>query len=303
MVTGPKPRDAAGYDAEVTAACERALLTLLGAFGNLKDTLRLVGGLVPRYLTPAAPPDVPPHVGTSDVDLVLNLQVIAEGEGYASLADQLSVRGFRRYVNAEGKSSSWRWTCQADEHTSVLIEFLRDAGPGQPGRVVSVDGEHVSALSMKHAGIVHTWYSEREISGALLDGNGVSTEIVRFADVPAFVVLKALALDDRLENKDAADLIHVIRYAGSLDEVAGLFVRRMDSGAHDDAMRAGLDALHRRFCADERGPGHEKVGPVSYARFHGGDDEALAREQRFASGLIETLLDQIQAQLQHHSEK
>lgn len=81
MASGPKPRDAAGYDANVTAACERTLLTLLGAFGNLKNTLRLVGGLVPRYLTPEAPPDVPAHVGTSDVDVVLNLQVIAEGEG------------------------------------------------------------------------------------------------------------------------------------------------------------------------------------------------------------------------------
>lgn len=47
-----KPRTASGYDTDVTLACERTLLTLLSAFGNLKDTLRLVGGLVPRYLTP-----------------------------------------------------------------------------------------------------------------------------------------------------------------------------------------------------------------------------------------------------------
>lgn len=170
MATGPKPRVAAGYDADVTAACERALLTLLSAFGGLKTTLRLVGGLVPRYLTPAAPPDVPAHAGTSDVDVVLNLQVIAEGEGYAALADQLAARGFERYQNPEGKVSSWRWKCRVGEHTEVLVEFLRDAGTDQPGRVVSVDGERVSALSMKHAAIVHEWFQERQITGQLLRG-------------------------------------------------------------------------------------------------------------------------------------
>ncbi len=81
MAIGPKPKTAGGYYPDVTEACERALLTLLSAFGGLKTTLRLVGGLVPRYLTPEAPPDVPVHAGTSDVDVVLNLQVIAEGEG------------------------------------------------------------------------------------------------------------------------------------------------------------------------------------------------------------------------------
>lgn len=39
--------------------------SLYGAFGSLKSSLRLVGGLVPRYLTPASPPEVPQHAGTS----------------------------------------------------------------------------------------------------------------------------------------------------------------------------------------------------------------------------------------------
>lgn len=80
MADEAKPRDAAGYRSDVTIACERTLLTLYGAFGSLKSSLRLVGGLVPRYLTPASPPEVPQHAGTSDVDVVLNLQIIAQGE-------------------------------------------------------------------------------------------------------------------------------------------------------------------------------------------------------------------------------
>jgi hypothetical protein len=75
-----KPQTADGYDPEHTLACERALVTLLRGFGTLKETLRLVGALVPRYLTPESPPEVPAHAGTSDVDIVLNLQVLANDD-------------------------------------------------------------------------------------------------------------------------------------------------------------------------------------------------------------------------------
>jgi hypothetical protein len=304
MANGAKPTNAAGYDADVTAACERTLLTLLGAFGGLKNTLRLVGGLVPRYLTPEVPPDVPAHAGTSDVDVVLNIQVIAQGDGYAALADQLAARGFERHVNGVGNASSWRWKRRVDEHMSVLVEFLRDAGDAQPGRAVSVDGERVSALAVKYAGIVHDWFQEREVTGHLLDGGGISTEVVRFADVPAFVILKALALDDRMENKDAADLIHVLRYAGTIGEVGELFVQRALSQAHPGAIEAGLSALHRRFCDDEHGEGYEKAGAVAYAKFHyQADDDALVRDQRFASGLVQALLDDFNAKLAERQAK
>ncbi|MBA9846794.1 hypothetical protein [Ralstonia pickettii] len=296
-MAGIKPTSAAGYQPEVTGACERALLTLMGAFGSLKKSLRLVGGLVPRYLTPAAPPDIPAHAGTSDVDVVLNIRVLAEGEGYASLADQLKKRGFERHVNAEGKPTAWRWKRKVDEHMHVVIEFLQDAGEANPGRPVSIDGERVSALTVQYVGIVHDWYQERVVTAELLDGAGTSTETVRFADVPAFIILKALALDDRHENKDAADLIHVLRYAGTPEEVAKMFVDREQSGLHPGAIQAGLEALRLRFCDDEHGEGYLKLGPISFARFYGdgGDDDDLVREQRFASGLVQALLDSIKA--------
>ncbi|CAN5334396.1 hypothetical protein BH11PSE9_BH11PSE9_22530 [soil metagenome] len=291
MATGPKPRHAAGYSADATVACERALVTLLGAFGSLKTTLRLVGGLVPRYLTPEAPPDVPAHAGTSDVDVVLNLQVIAEGEGYASLADQLKARGFERYVNENGKATAWRWKRIVDEHTYVLVEFLRDAGTEPPGKAVSVDGERVSAMAIEHAGIVHDWFEQREIGAELLDEGGFSTETIRFADVPAFILLKALAFDHRLENKDAADLIHVMRYAGPPEDIARRFAHRLASGLHRSAIDAGLQALERRFCDGGGSEGHRKAGPVSYGAFFDHvDDDARVLAQRYAAGLVTEVL-------------
>ncbi|EPK7528587.1 hypothetical protein ACXEHW_005169 [Klebsiella variicola] len=66
MVVHAKPKDRTGYSAINTEMCERILVTLLTTFGTMKGTLRLIGGLVPRYLTPAQEPQVPEHYGTSD---------------------------------------------------------------------------------------------------------------------------------------------------------------------------------------------------------------------------------------------
>lgn len=274
------------------------MLTMLSAFGNLKDTLRLVGGLVPRYLTPEGPPDVPAHAGTSDVDVVINLELLATGDEYASLASQLRARGFARVMNGEGKPASWRWSRKVDEYLEVVVELLRDAGEDHPGRAISINDEEVSALCIKHAGITADWYCEKQVTAELLDGQGVSTETFRFADVPAFVILKALAMDQRQEPKDAADLIHVIRYSGTLDEVAEMFAERIRSGLHSDAMRDGLAALRLRFCDDEHAEGYEKVGPVGYANFHStGDQEERVRDRRYAAGLISRLLELISDKL------
>ncbi|NRF72256.1 hypothetical protein HLB44_35255 [Aquincola sp. S2] len=62
-----KPSTAEGYSPATTLACERALVTLLRGLGTLKPHLRLIGGLVPRYLTPARPPDIPEHERHVDV--------------------------------------------------------------------------------------------------------------------------------------------------------------------------------------------------------------------------------------------
>ena len=296
-MAGIKPKTADGYSLDVTAACESTLLTLLGAFGTLKDTLRLVGGLVPRYLTPATPPDVPAHAGTSDVDIVLNIQVLAAGEGYATLAEQLGDRGFTRFVNSNGAVSSWQWQRRVDEHVSVLVEFLCDTDGGPAVKLVSLEGERVSALSMPFMGIVHKWFQVHKVTGQVLDG-GMSTEIIRIADVPAFIILKALALDNRMQNKDASDLIHVLRYAGELDHVAALIVEREASGDYPGAVDAGVAALRKRFCNNEDGEGYLKVGPVGYAAFHvTGDEEERMREQRFAAGLVEKLVAMVDAML------
>ncbi len=293
-----KPATASGYSPDYTLDCERTLVTLLRGFGTFKDSLRLVGGLVPRYLTPARPPHVPEHAGTMDVDLVLNIQLLARGEGYKTLAEQLKARGFERALNAEGRPTSWRWCRQISENRYVVVDFLRDAEDEMPGGgVFTIDGEKISALAVPYAGIVHDCYEERDITAELLDGAGTVTERVRYADRVGFIVLKAIAFDQRHENKDAGDLIHVLRYAGELEETAEQFRKRLAETKHDKAIEAALAALQVRFCGNNEVEAHLRDGPVAYARFmHGllpAQEEARVLAQRTAGGLVMEFLQMI----------
>ena len=79
-----KPATLDGYRDQYTVDCERVLVTLLRGLGPWKESVFLVGGLTPRYLVTARPPSVPAHAGTLDVDIVIDLQILADTAGTAS---------------------------------------------------------------------------------------------------------------------------------------------------------------------------------------------------------------------------
>lgn len=293
-----KFKSADGYDDDLTRNCETVLVVLLQAFGSLKDTLRLVGGLVPRYLTPERPQEVPAHFGTTDVDIVLNVSVLAAKGTYDKLRRQLKDNGFVPYEPEVGKVSSWQWIYELNGQP-VLIEFLQNTDdPDQSGKLSTVDGEGVSAVQFLHAGVAHEWFNEYEITIELPDGNGVVTEIIRFADAIAFMVLKAVAFHQRHEHKDVADLIHVMRYWGSIDDLARLYAQRLQNGTHEEVLKEVLLLLEKHFCDDQVVEGWRKDGPAKFANFHQvgrpGDDDFI-REQREVSAMVEYFVDQVRA--------
>ncbi len=286
----------AQYDPSHTRDCETALVLVQRAFGTLAPSLRLIGGLVPRYLTPAKPPDVPDHAATTDVDIVLPVALLGPAENYNPLAAQLKAAGFRRHKNHFGRLSSWRWELDIHGRT-VLVEFLQHTDDSElSGRTESVVDEGVSALRILHAGMVQDGYLEREVLVELPNGAKVR-ELIRYADAVSFIVLKAVALDSRHPNKDAADLIHVMRHAGSVDELAAAYVQRHHEGKYARALEHGLQALRRRFCDEDGIDGAEKEGPVKFCEFHQIGDrgsETRMLEQRNVSGLVTAFVQAVE---------
>ena len=87
-----KPATLDGYQGRSTLDFERVLVTLLRGLGPWKNSVYLVGGLTPRYLVRARPPAVPVHAGTLDVDIVVDLQILADIDAYHTLEQNLQSR-------------------------------------------------------------------------------------------------------------------------------------------------------------------------------------------------------------------
>ncbi len=227
-----KPKTFGGYDNAVTEACERVLVTLLRGLGPWKDSAFLVGGLTPRYLVRARPPEVPAHAGTGDVDVVVDLAILADTEAYRTLEENLRMMGFDRAENDEGRKQSWRWKTTLETGTTMILEFLADDPERAGGKVQELPAKgKVSALNIPHASMVFDFYESAEITAELLGDNGVITETVRYADVVSFTCLKAFAFESRFEPKDAHDLVYCLDHVeGGTEATIAAFSKALETG-------------------------------------------------------------------------
>lgn len=295
-----KPATLAGYSDQYTLDCERVLVTLLRGLGPWKDSVYLIGGLTPRYLVAARPPAVPAHAGTLDVDIVIDLQILANTEAYHTLEDNLKKMGFERAENEAGKKLSWRWQTRTEHGALMVLELLADAPDLAGGRVQPLPTVGtISALNIPHSSIVFDLHQVTEIQAELLDANGIATERVKHANLVSFTCLKSFAFDQRFERKDAHDLIYCIEHAPEGMDAAAKAFRDARSGKHGAVIEASLAILRNRFTGDETTDGYRKDGPVSVAKFELGEGvepeqrEARVLRQRQVSDLIEQLLSRL----------
>jgi hypothetical protein len=251
-------------------------------------------------LVAARPPIVPAHAGTLDVDIVIDLQILADTEAYHTLEDNLKKMGFERAENEKKQKLSWRWQTRTERGARMVLELLADAPDIAGGKVQPLPTENtISALNIPHASIVFDLYQVAEIHAELLGGNGIASEKIKHANLVSFTCLKSFAFDQRFERKDAHDLIYCIEYAPEgMDAVVEAF-RKARSGKHGKVIKASLAILRKRFADDEKTEGYRKDGPVSVAKFELGEGndpelrEARALRQREVSDVIERFLARI----------
>lgn len=276
-----KPDSASGYDKQVTENCERVLVTLLRGLGPWKESVYLVGGLAPRYLVPEMRAGKVPHAGTGDVDIVIQLEMLAKTDAYHSLEENLKKMGFERAENDHGEKQSWRWKTKTEKGVSVVLELLADNPELSGGKVKPLPTEGtISALNIPHSSMVFDQFEVKEISAELLGENGIATENVRHADLVSFTCLKAFALDQRHERKDAHDIIYCIENADGGLEAAAKKFQSARQGKHAKVVDEALGILKKRFADDGKTEGYRRDGPVAVARFEVDGEEDDVRDAR-----------------------
>lgn len=266
------------YDDETTARCERVLLTLLGNLGPWRDRIYLVGGLAPRYLVGKLPEGASPHVGTTDIDLVIGIALGDETpETYRTLQNNLEKAHFKQ------REPSFGWARNVDGST-ILVEFLCETDAVNPGDIFRPKGEStgskLSAFNVRGAHLVRDDFIENEIEGERLDGGGISRVTVRVANVLPFTVLKIFAFQDRHANKDAYDLVFTLLNHPEGPHSAGRGAAASAVVGHPQVTEA-LALLEDRF----RDVGQD--GPSAYASFlaapDNDDEKARLRQQAVAT--------------------
>jgi len=285
MSTEKSPED---YSPQLTEECLQALAVLLSGLGDYAKSVVLIGGLTPELLKAKAA-KVAEYVGSGDVDLVLNLEVLTNMEAYSTIENVLLNKGFRPLTKG-GKA--WQWELPLVGNKAIRIDFLADDGSDAGAKIIALP-EHgqLAVCNIPHSRIVfdHLETVTREVQ-LLNDGGYIKVEI-RYADIIGFTVLKILAFRNRGEPKDAHDLIFSLENCGlSLGEIADRFSAAL-TGAHAGTMKQALGQLRESF-ADESGrEGYEKHGPAAAARFERIVDreERIIRQRQIADVIHELL--------------
>jgi hypothetical protein len=147
-----------------------------------------------------------PHVGTTDIALVIGLAVEDESpEAYRTLENNLKKAQFEA-------ENSFRWTKDV-EGVTVILEFLCETDQVDAGRIFKPKqgaGSGLGAFNVRGAQLVTRDYFDCVIEADRLADGGRSRVTVRVANILSYTVLKILAFQDRHENKDSYDLIYCL---------------------------------------------------------------------------------------------
>jgi hypothetical protein len=206
-----KPSFASDYKREDLELVRQTCLYVATKLGDLLDDLVIVDESLP------AGEDV--HIGTTDLDLGLSLAIL-DTKRYEDLSLRLNRADFKPDENEEGNPILQRWKITPSAGLKVTLDFLI------PPSLAADKGGDLRHIQKDLAAVItpglHLAFRDKQkisLKGVTLLGEKANRDIW-VCGPGAFVVLKALAFDQRGESKDAYDLYFVIRnYGSGIDDV------------------------------------------------------------------------------------
>jgi len=262
------------YPADAVAAARSVMLELVRLLGEYCDDMIIVGGWVPELLFPSARMK---HIGSTDVDLALDHRRITEAS-YQTIRGHLLRHG---YVEGKQPFIFFREVVIRGRPTTVKVDFLAGEYGGAGGSHRTQPVQDMAARKARGCDLALEMNTRVKIEGAL-PGGGLDAAEVRVAGVVPFIVMKGMALHDRLKPKDPWDIYFcLVNYPSGLDGLVQEFRPHVQRGL----VLEGLRKIREKFLS----PDH--VGPKSVADFEElTDPEARAMLQRDAFERVSYLL-------------
>jgi hypothetical protein len=233
------------YNAEALQAVRNVLIELVQLLGEFRDHIVVVGGSVPGLLLRDA---AEPHIGTLDIDLALDFRNIPEAS-YQTLLKALTSRGYRQ----GGQPFQFFRDVPLANRDPITVEVDLLAGEygGTGGSHRTQVVQDTRARKARGCDLVFENNEFVSIEGEL-PGGGHLTVQCRVAAIVPFLVMKGMALADRLKEKDAYDIYYCVRrYPGGIAALAEAFRPHIGNGL----VREGLAKIKEKFLSpDHAGP-------------------------------------------------
>lgn len=265
------------YESRAVHAARSVLLELIHLLGAYHEDIVLIGGWVPELLLSSKET---PHVGSMDVDLALDHRRI-EAEGYETILKLLKDRG---YEQGEQPFIFFRRFTVEGQEITVQFDLLAGEyeGVGKKHRHQKIQDVH--ARKTRGCDLAFEHPVEIKIEGDLPDG-GKDSVIVRVASIVPFIIMKGMALADRMKEKDAWDIYYCLKhYPEGLDPLVDAFKPFMNHGL----VKEGLAKISEKFASEKH------IGPKFVADFEEiSDTEKRALLQRDAFERVNYLLQGI----------
>jgi len=233
------------YSADQVEAARSVLLELAHLLGEYRDDIVVVGGWVPHLILPTG---TAPHVGSIDVDLAVNHRNLREA-GYATIQALLSRRGYEQ--DPRQPFIYHRTVVVNGNAIKVEVDFLAGEYEGTGAKHRTQPVHEGRARKARGCDLAFDLYVETNIEGELPEG-GREQARIRVSSAVAFLVMKGMALHDRLKEKDAWDIYFtLIHYPGDLDALA----QEIRPHLHHGLVQEGLRKIAEKFTSpDHMGP-------------------------------------------------
>ncbi len=240
------------YGAKEVSACKSVLLELAYLLSELKEQMVIIGGWTPTFLFPQSED---PHVGSLDVDIALNFSKIPD-DTYQTILEAFLKRGY-----TQDKNQPFRFfrkvNVKGSEPVNVEINLMAGeyGGTGKGRRtqkVQDVRGRKARGCDLAFDSVITV-----TVEGELPDG-GKDKASFRVAGIVPFLVMKGMAIHERMKEKDAYDIFYCFEhYPGGARKLVDEFLPYMNNRL----VIEGLGKIRSKFASIEH------IGPKWVAGF------------------------------------
>ena len=238
------------YNKLAVDAAHSVLLELARILGEYRADIAVIGGWVPSLLLENAEEK---HIGSIDVDIAINHKTIGDC-GYETIRSLLKKHGY-----TEGKQPFifFRDVQVGSETINVEVDLLAGeySGTGNGHRTQKI--QDIRARKARGCELAFEIQSHKTVEGWLPNG-AKDSATVRVAGIVSFIVMKGMALHDRIKEKDAWDIYYCMKnYPGGIDTLIEDFHPHLSNALVSE----GLHKIAKKFAS----VGH--FGPVAVADF------------------------------------